>query len=251
MKTFIKDNKTLTIIGILLLIFLWWLISIIIDERTLIFPGPVETFKDLFRLLTLKSTYISIFTTLYKMILGYFISILLALIFGVLSGVNKYIEKILNPTIIALKAVPTASLIYLFIVLSSFEHAPIFVVILVAFPILYDSVVGGIKNIPSSINDAMMLDSKNNLKSIAKIKLPIASSYILVGIASSFGLAFKVEIMSEVISGATGYGIGSSIQLIQSSEISMVPIFSWTIIAVIILLIINIFSTLIKNKLTK
>ena len=40
--------------------------------------------------------------------------------YGVMSGINKYIEKIINPTIIALKAIPTASLMFLFIVLSNF-----------------------------------------------------------------------------------------------------------------------------------
>lgn len=251
MKKFIKNNITLTALGIILFILIWFIISKIIGEEILIFPGPYETFKDLFRLLGLKSTYISIIHTLIKMIIGYMISIILALIFGVISGINKYIEKVINPTIIALKAIPTASLMFLFIVLSNFEYAPVFVVILVAFPILYDSVVSGIKNTPINVNEAMMIDGGNSLKNVFKVKIPLATNYILVGIASSFGLAFKVEIMSEVLGGATGYGIGTQIKFIQASEISMVPIFSWSIIAITILLLITLLSNLIKKKLLK
>lgn len=251
MKTFIKNNKVLYTIGIILFVIIWYIIAEIIGQKQLIFPGPIETFKDLFILLTKKYTYLSILSSLIKMIIGYMISIVLAMIFGIIAGLNKYIEKILKPTIIALKAIPTASLLFLFIVLAGFEYAPVFVVILISFPILYDSIVGGLTNIPKSLNEATLIDGGNSFKNIVKIKLPLASNYILVGIASSFGLAFKVEIMAEVLTGKTSYGIGNAIHTIQSSESSMVSIFSWTIIAITILLIITFISNIIKKKLLK
>lgn len=248
MKKFIRSNAFYTTIGILILFFEWVIISELIGEKKLIFPGPIETIKDLIRLLSLKSTYLSILYSLYKMFIGYLISIILALITGTLAGLNDKLYKIFNPTMVTLKAIPTACLLFFFIVLSGFKNAPIYVVILVSFPILYESFVGGIKNIPSTLNDAIKLDGGNKLKNIINVKLPLASNYILVGIASSFGLAFKVEIMSEVLSGATIYGIGNSIKIIQSTQTDMTSIFSWSLIAIIILLLITYLSNLIKKK---
>jgi len=121
----------------------------------------------------------------------------------------------------------------------------------VSFPILYESIVGGIVNIPSNINDAISLDGGNNIKNTLKVKLPLATNYILVGIASSFSLAFKVEIMSEVLSGSTSYGIGSSIKLSQITSTNMTSIFAWTMIAVLLMLIFDYLAKIIKNKLIK
>ena len=185
------------------------------------------------------------------MILGYLISIVLALILGTLAGLFDKVSKILYPTIQALKAIPTASLLFLFIVLSNFNNAPIYVVVLVSFPILYESFSGGIRNIPKSINEALMLDGGNKIGNIAKVKLPLALNYILVGIASSFSLAFKIEIMSEVLSGSTGYGIGSQIKLIQVTQTEMTSIFSWSLIAVLLMILITYLSNLIVKRLNK
>lgn len=198
-----------------------------------------------------KSTYISILYSLYKMLIGYIVSILLALIIGTIAGLFKKIYILLNPIMTTLKAIPTASLLFLFIVLAGFDNSPIYVVILVSFPILYESIVGGIVNIPSNINDAISLDGGNNIKNTFKVRLPLATNYILVGIASSFSLAFKVEIMSEVLSGSTSYGIGSSIKLSQITSTNMTPIFAWTIIAVLLMLIFDYLAKIIKNKLIK
>lgn len=198
-----------------------------------------------------KSTYISILYSLYKMLIGYIVSILLALIIGTIAGLYKKVYILLSPLMTTLKAIPTASLLFLFIVLAGFDNSPIYVVILVSFPILYESIVGGIVNIPSNINDAISLDGGNNIKNTLKVKLPLATNYILVGIASSFSLAFKVEIMSEVLSGSTSYGIGSSIKLSQITSTNMTPIFAWTIIAVLLMLIFDYLAKIIKNKLIK
>lgn len=198
-----------------------------------------------------KSTYISILYSLYKMLIGYVVSILLALIIGTIAGLYKKIYILLSPLMTTLKAIPTASLLFLFIVLAGFDNSPIYVVILVSFPILYESIVGGIVNVPSNINDAISLDGGNNIKNTLKVKLPLSINYILVGIASSFSLAFKVEIMSEVLSGSTNYGIGSSIKLSQITSTNMTPIFAWTIIAVLLMLIFDYLAKIIKNKLIK
>ena len=249
MKTFIKSNTFIKLLGFILIFIIWFLISEIINEKSLIFPGPISSIKEFFFLMRKKSTYISILYSLYKMLIGYIFSILLALILGTIAGLYKKVYILLSPLMTTLKAIPTASLLFLFIVLAGFDNSPIYVVILVSFPILYESIVGGIVNIPSNINDAISLDGGNNIKNTLKIKLPLATNYILVGIASSFSLAFKVEIMSEVLSGSTSYGIGSSIKLAQITSTNMIPIFAWTIIAILLMLIFDYLAKIIKNKL--
>lgn len=240
-------NVAYSIIGFILIIFLWTFISIIIDEQKLVFPGPLITLNAFIKLLSLKSTYLSIFYSLFKMIVGYGCACLLALILGILAGLNKWLYKILHPLMLILKSIPTAALIFLFIVMAGFNNSPIFVVILVSFPILYEAFYSGIKNIPNDINDVISLDGGSSIKNIINVRIPFAKNYIILGITSSFALAFKVEIMAEVLSGATIKGIGCSIKIIQATTSDMSGIFAWSMIAVILLLIITYLSNLIKK----
>ncbi len=248
---FINKKSFYTILGIFLIFVLWYVVSEIVGEKKLIFPGPLETFKYLLDLLQLKSTYLSILNSFYKMLLGYMMSIVLALVFGIISGISEKVENLLLPLMSCLKAIPTASVLFLFIVLSGFDYAPIYVVFLISFPILYESFVGGIKNIPTNIQDSLKLDGGNSLKCVFEGKLPLAMNYILVGIASSFALAFKIEIMSEVLSGSTHYGIGNSIKTLQATQTDMTGIFAWSLIAIIFVLLITFITKSIKKFLTK
>ncbi len=251
MKSISKNKSFYYFLGIILIFALWFIISELVGEKKLIFPDPKETFSYLFDLLKLKSTYLSIFSSFYKMLIGYTLSIIFALILGIIAGLSEKIENMLLPLISCLKALPTASILFLFIVLAGFSYAPIYVVFVVSFPILYESYIGGIKSIPTNIQDSLKLEGGNNLQCIFKVRMPLAMNYLMVGVASSFALAFKIEIMSEVLSGSTSYGIGNSIKLIQATQTDMAGIFAWSFIAVFLILTITLITKYIKGHLIK
>ena len=228
---------------------MWQALSVFIDEKTMIFPGPVETFGHTLTLLTKPYTYKCIFNTLLRMIVGFMISFVLALISGTLSGNFELFEDLLNPTIIALRSIPTASLVYLFIVLAGFRMAPMMLVILICFPIIYQGVTEGIKNIPIEIIKASKVDGAGFFMNNFRVKLPLAMPYILMAMLSSFSLAFKIEIMAEVITGSTYAGIGSAILGARSSNpTNMIPIFAYSLIAIVIMLIIDFISSYILKR---
>ncbi|MBR5755420.1 MAG: hypothetical protein IKX97_06355, partial [Erysipelotrichaceae bacterium] len=137
--------------GLLLLATLWQALSMYIGQKTMVFPDPVSTIKYALYLLGRPYTYRCIFSTMGKMLIGFAISMVIGVILGVIAGNNGFIEKIISPTIITLRAIPTASLIYVFIVLAGFRLAPMFLVVLICFPIIYEGTAGGIRNIPDQI----------------------------------------------------------------------------------------------------
>ena len=55
--------------------------------------------------------------------------------------------------------------------------------------------------------------------------------------------------MAEIIAGNTNYGLGSAITSYRNSEpANLVPIFAITLIAIIIILIVDLIAALIKSK---
>lgn len=242
MKRFIDNKKIIYCLGIVLTLMLWQLLSFTIGKKTMIFPGPFSTFREMIVLLGKAYTYKCIFQSLIRMLIGFLIAFILALIIGTIAGEIEIVEDLLKPTLTTLKTIPTASVVFLFIILSGARIAPVYIVILIAFPILYEGVVGGIKNVDKYVIDASKVCGANMWKRIFYISLPLAKPYIVVSILSSLALSFKIEIMSEVITGSTYPGLGSAISTCRKIEpANMVPIFAYSLIAIIISLIIDYF----------
>ena len=147
MKKFITSNTSFYIYGIFLVFGLWFLISITKGAGNLLFPSPIETFKALGLLLSEKDIYIALGWSILKTLIGFGAAFLLALIVGGIAGNFKKVQLLLKPLIIVFKSAPVAAFVFLFLVLIGSSWAPIFIVFLIAFPILYEAVVGGINNV--------------------------------------------------------------------------------------------------------
>lgn len=252
MKRFITNKYVLTIIGCILFFVIWLLISLIVNETKMVFPDPWSTIQETGKILSTSYVYRCIGWTLLRMLIGFSASFIIALIFGILAGHFPAIRTILNPIVLAIKSIPTAALVFLFLVVSGARYAPIYIVVLISLPILYESIAAGIANIPEEIHDASRIDGGGFWRIATKIRLPLALPYILVGIASSFALSFKIEIMAEIITGDTKNGLGSAISAAQKNDPSnMVPIFAYSLIAIIFILIITIIEDVVTRILKK
>lgn len=244
-RKFTLNKKLNTLLGVILFVLLWQILSKSIGSY--IFPGPFLTVKEALRLLGLSYTWQCIYYSLFRLFTGFIVAFIIALVLGVLAGNFSFVQEILNPIVIALKSIPTASLVFLFIVLSGARNASIYIVILVAFPIIYDGISSGIMNIDRDIIDASRLDGASFFYENIKVKLPLALPYILVSVSSSFALSFKIEIMAEVITGTTFPGLGSAISTVRKIEpANLTPVFAYSLIAIVIALILTFVSKRIK-----
>lgn len=250
MKKFTLNKHVFRILGIILFIVLWQILSLIVAEQTFIFPGPVVTFKKAFELLNESYIYECLYNTMTRMLIGFIISFTLALLFGAIAGINTNIEELLKPTITILRSVPTATLVYLFLVIVGARATPLLIVVLISFPILYEAVVGGIKTTPKELIESSKLDASSEFNTLLRIRLPLSIPYIVVGIASSFALSLKIEIMAEVITGYTRLGLGSAILAAQRSDpTNMVLPFAYSLVAIIVMLIFDLLSDFTKESL--
>ena len=247
LKTFLRNKKVLYILGVIFILLLWFFLSLIFDRNSMIFPSPIDSFKAMFSLLGKASTYEYLGKTLLRMIVGFTIAFLIALVLGIFGGHSENVYAFLKPLMNVLKSIPTVAFVYLFIIIFQPKFAPVYVVILVSMPILYESIVQGIKKTDPYIIEAAKIDGANKSQEILRIRLPLATSYIVVGISSSLAMSFKVEIMAEVLTGMTKGGIGAAIGALQGSDVNLVNIFGYTLIIVVIVLIFTFISEYLKK----
>ncbi len=226
--------------------------SALVDLSSSIFPTPIKTFKLMFEYLGQKETYRYLGFSIIRLIIGFAASFLLAFLLGIIVNNNDTLYKFFTPLMTFLKAAPTATFIFLFVVLTDGYQAPVFVVILIAFPILYESIVSGLKSTDSNVLEAAKVDGSGKLKTLFFIQLPLGMPYIALGIVSTFALAFKIEIMAEIVTGITEGGIGamiSSYKILSPSDIT--PMFAYSLMAIILVLLVSILTSLLKSKIGK
>lgn len=239
-------------IGIVIFFAIWGIVSLCIGNTVSLFPDPISTIKESFFLLGEAYFYKCLGATLLRMIIGFGIALILALVLGIFAGHYKKLQTVFSPTMTIMKAVPTAALVFLFLMLLKAKNAPILIVVLICMPILYEAIIGGFNNIDPNVIDAASVDGGNPLKTIFMVKLPLSMPSIIIGVASSFALSLKIEIMAEVVSGDTGYGLGVAISTLFTKDPSnLVPIFAYAFLTIVIALIITALSKLVKKLLTK
>ena len=252
MKRFIANKFTLFALGTLFVILLWVICSLLFDKNGAIFPNPVLTMEKFVVILGEPYTYKCLGYTFLRMLIGFGASFIAALIFGVLAGNNEKIYQFLKPLMVVIKSIPTVALVFLFLVMINAKNAPIFVVFVICFPILYEGVVGGIKNVSDDVIEASKVDGANYFIGTLFVKLPLAIPYIVVSMVSSFALSFKIEIMAEVITGYTRNGLGSVIHFTQVDDPSnMAGIFAYSLLAIIIMLLVSLLEEVVKHILKK
>ena len=250
MKRFITNKFTLFSLGVIFVIALWIICSLLFDKNGAIFPNPLVTVQRFGTILTEPQTYISLGYTFLRMLIGFAISFLLALIVGMLAGNHQKLYQLLKPLMVVLKSVPTVAFVFVFIVMSNAREAPIYVVFVICFPILYEAVVGGFQNIDKDVIDASKVDGASYIKGAVFVKFPLAIPYIIVGIVSSFALSFKIEIMAEVITGSTKNGLGISINY-ACSQAEMPNVFAYSLLVIIFMLLVTLLEDVIRQLMKK
>ena len=213
MRKFISNKFTLFALGILFVIALWIILSLCFDTNGGIFPSPINTFAR--------------FT-------------------------EQPLYDFLKPLMTVIKSIPTVALVFLFVVLLTPKDAPILVVIVICFPILYEAVANGIRKVDPQVVQAARVDGARYFKRVLVIKLPLAISYVIVGVVSSFSLSFKIEIMAEVITGTTSHGLGSVIHFVQQEDpTELTSVFAYSLFAIIFMLLFTLLEQIIKQVLIK
>ena len=245
----LRNKYFMFFLGFLFLIGTWFLVSTIVDLNNMIFPSPYATFKRMFELLGKGSTYKYLGFSVTRLLIGFSISFVIAFLLGMLVNNSEALYNFFTPVITFLKAAPTATFVFIFLVLFGGRNAPAWVVILMTFPILYEAVVSAFRSTPQEMLEASKIDGANKFKTLIKVQIPLGMPFITLGLLSTFGMAFKVEIMAEIITGITKGGLGTMIKLSNLLDgTDLTNMFAYSLLAIILVLIVSIAASIFKGK---
>lgn len=247
MKKLTKNQKIIiyTVVGAILLFFLWWIIAACVNST--LFPTPIVVIPVFFSYLGKAYTYEAIGGTFLRIIIAFAISFAFGLILGILAGHFYRFKAIMQPIVGFFRALPTAAVVLILIVLLSPMWTPIIVSSLVMFPLFYEAGVNGVENINKSYRDKMKLDHVSIFNSLFKIYIPLIIPYITLAIVQAFGLGMKVSIMAEILSGSNEItGLGRLIHY-EYMNANATNVLAYSLIAILLIAIIDIILMIIKG----
>ena len=169
-------------------------------------PAPSslwQTFLDLWQ----ADLWMHVWTSTWRVFLGFFIGSALALIFAILVGLNKQVEAFLEPSFSAIKSIPSLAWIPLLLLwLGIDEASKITLIAIGAFFPTYTNTVAAIKGVDRKLIEVARVYRLKYWQQVQQIILPAASPGILTGLRNSLSLAWMFMIAAELIAATQGIG---------------------------------------------
>ncbi|MBF2066372.1 MAG: nitrate ABC transporter permease [Calothrix sp. C42_A2020_038] len=180
-------------------------------------PGPIKVIQDTWILILYpfydkggidKGLFWQIWASLQRVAISYTLAAIVGIGLGILIGVNKTINKALDPLFQLLRTVPPLAWVPISLAaLRQNEPAALFVIFVTAiWPILINTAVG-VKEIPNDYNNVAKVLQLNQKEYFLNILIPAALPYIFTGLRIAIGLAWLAIIAAEIVmSGIVGIG---------------------------------------------
>lgn len=171
------------------------------------FPTFFETMAAFWVLLVDGTMFVAYAETLKPLVVGVLISAFLGIGIGLAIGLSRKFDWLLSPVFVVMQTAPLAALIPLLVMVYGIGlTSKVFVVCIMAMPVIVLNTSGAVRNAPASIIEMghAFLGTKRDI--ILKIILPSASPIIFAGLRLGVSAGFIGAILAELKITPTGVG---------------------------------------------
>ena len=171
------------------------------------FPTFVESMQALARMFFDCSLFVAYGEPLKPLVVGIAISAVLGIAIGLWIGLSSTFDWLFSPIFIVMQAAPLAALIPILVMAYGIGlTSKVFVVCIMAMPVIVLNTSGAVRNTPSSIKEMARSFLGTNWDVVFKIILPAASPVIFSGLRLGISAGFIGAILSELKITPTGVG---------------------------------------------
>lgn len=147
------------------------------------------------------------FATLARVVQGFGLGVLAATVLGALTGYSPGARRLLDPTLQALRNIPSIAWVPLFILwFGIFEASKVALIAVGVFFPVYLGLMGGIQDVDRKLVEVGRVYELTPLAMVRRILLPAALPAYLTGIRGGLGLGWMFVIAAELMGAAEGLG---------------------------------------------
>lgn len=198
-------NAGLPLLGAIVALSLWWLLTTALDIDPFYVPSPpdvVESFLKTPRFLLLET-----WVTFQRVLIGFGIAVGGGLLIAVVLAASQTVERMTMPLLAAVNAVPKVALAPLLLVWMGFGDSPkIVMVVLVSFFPIVVSTMAGLTSTPADLRELARSLSASWWQTFVKVRLSWALPQMFVGLKVATPLAIIGAVIGEVVNPDRGLG---------------------------------------------
>ena len=222
----LKERVCYGILGVLLFLLLWQLLSIVSHE--LIIASPADTLLALIRMFQTERFRTNLAITLGRFGAALLIGSLAGFILGLVAGLKPNAGRMFEPVRWSLMSMPPVVLVTVSMIWFGMGSAQtIFATALLILPIMYVNTIEGIEAVDSKILEMGVVYRASFPTLLRDIYLPGIAGPVLAGLTLSAGLAVRIVVLAEVLGAYSGVGYAFSL---ARTNLETPDIFAWIIV---------------------
>lgn len=170
-------------------------------------PPPTAIASQLFELAASGELVRHLLATLHRVALGFVLGVGAATLLGALTGTFEALRRLLDPSLQALRAIPSIAWVPLFVLwFGIFETPKVLLIAVGAFFPVYLGLEAGIRGVDRKLVEVGRVCQLGALAMIGRILLPAALPAWLTGVRGGLGLAWMFVIAAELMGASEGLG---------------------------------------------
>lgn len=222
-------NSLYPIITFLIILIIWQLVVEGFNVPQYILPSPIDIVGVFFT--DYESLYLHTVITLNEALLGFILSIIIALIMGIMMDFIPIFKKCFYPIMLVTQTIPTITIAPLLIIWFGFDTLPkvLMVTLTCFFPILINF-VDGMENLDIDYLNLFKTMNASKLNTFIHLKFPMSMDKLFSGLKISSTYAVMAATVAEWLGGSQGLGV----YMVRSkSAYALDKVFASTLIVVV------------------
>jgi sulfonate transport system permease protein len=147
------------------------------------------------------------FATLWRVAWGFLLGVMAGTIFGAITGYSALTHRVVDPTLQALRSIPSIAWVPLFILwFGIFEASKIILIAVGVFFPVYLGVMGAVTSVDRKIVEVGRVFRLSGPAMVRRILLPAVMPAYVIALRAGLGLGWMFVVAAEFLGASTGLG---------------------------------------------
>lgn len=175
--------------------------------------------------------------SLLRVLGGLLLSVVLGVLLAAATERFAVVDMLLSPLLSVIRATPVASFIILAILWMGRDVVPVFIVVLMALPVIWGNVCAGIRTTDRGLLQMAKVYQFPLMRRLRRVWIPSVMPHFLSGVRTALGLAWKAGVAAEVLT-VPKVSIGKML-MDTKLNLEVEEMFAWTIVVILLSFIIE------------
>lgn len=177
----------------------------LIDAQLL--PAPSRVLGTIWDLAASGDLWLHAAATLQRVGVGFALGVAAATLLGALTGYSETAKRLLDPTLQALRNIPSIAWVPLFILwFGIFETSKVLLIAVGVFFPVYLNLASAIRDVDRKLVEVGRVYNLSHLQMVRRILLPAALPSYVVGLRGGLGLGWMFVVAAEIMGASEGLG---------------------------------------------